>query len=85
LDAAGVRTWIGVNRPDLSPPWTNLVDDIVVTDLNTNLVGTPAAVDSLTAQQTYLRNCAGVMTIAARVCRYFGGLSSVNGSTGSAY
>ena len=81
LDAAGVRTWMSANRPDLSPAWYNLVDDIVVTDLNTNLVGTPSAVDSLGAKATYVRNSANVLTIAARNMRYFAGMPLVNGSS----
>jgi hypothetical protein len=48
--------------------------DAIGTDLNTNLVGTPAAADSLSAKDEYLEKSSNVLKFAAEATRYFAGL-----------
>jgi hypothetical protein len=76
LNAAQVKEVIRVNFPDFYPV-ADTYKNIIVTDINTNLVGTPAAADNKTAKETYLAQTATILTKVAKYMRHFAGLDTV--------
>jgi hypothetical protein len=79
LGSSAIAAWAIANIPRMKDASSTLITysygDAIGTDINTNLVGTPSAADSLTAKDTYLEKCSAVLNFAAEATRYFAGLN----------
>jgi hypothetical protein len=78
LGSSAMAAWAIANIPSMKDVSSTLLVysycDAIGTDLNTNLVGTPAAADSLSAKDEYLEKSSNVLKFAAEATRYFAGL-----------
>jgi len=75
LNAAGIKAFILAYFPAYAFA-ADTYDDMVYTDINTNLVGSPAAADNLTAKEMYLARTEHILTKVVKYMRHFADLDN---------